>query len=124
MLAIIKSSRHLRRFLLAALVFSLTSSAGATEAHEGGGDMKGHGDPVIASAALSGGSARPLADQDSDHETHCSVDALCITGAWTLTGQSAVALPPRISTARVRPRKASVTGLRPRPELRPPRDNR
>lgn len=123
MLRFIKSSRSLRRLLLATFVFSLTTAAVATEPHDDGGG-KGHGGSAIADAALSGESAQPLADRDSDHEAHCTVDALCIAGAWTILGQSPVALRPRISATIVFPQNAPVTGLRPRPELRPPRGNR
>ena len=105
---------------MAAFVFSVTTAAGAMEVHEHDAKL-GHGGAVFAS----GESERPPAGHDSNHENHCTVDALCINGVWTLMGQSYVVLPTtRASIARLLPRDASMEGLRPRPELRPPRDDR
>ena len=119
MLAIIKKSRKFRLLLLMVFVFSVTTAAGAMEGHERDGKL-GHGGSVIAG----GESEQPPAGHDGSHEIHCNIDALCINGVWTLMGQSSVVLPAtRASIARLLPPDTSMNGLRPRPELRPPRDD-
>jgi hypothetical protein len=133
MLAIIKSSRTLRCFLLAAFVFSLTTAAfvfslttaaDAADLHWAGAADSEHAAHATETAhtAAPDMSAQPPAEHDSNHENHCSMDALCITGAWTLTGHPSVVRPTaRTSVAGLLPPDAPVKGLRPRPELRPPR---
>ena len=123
MLVIIKSSRKLRCFLLALFVFSLTAAADTGDSHWAGADAEHRGHIAdTAGAAGADLAAQPSGERDSNHENHCTMDALCVTGAWTLTGPHAVGLPAmRTSIAGLRPRNLPVKGLRPRPELRPPR---
>lgn len=124
MLAFLKNFRVFNRFLVALFVFSAITTAGAAESHRNSeaSEHAGHLSMVADGATDAGGLTQSPMQQDTGHADHCTFDALCVTGgAWSVSGQHMVMPPARVSTARLIPRTAFLKGLRPRPELRPPR---
>lgn len=124
MLAIFRSYRKLRVLLLAAFVCSLATAAEAMDAH--GPDAVAGQDRHVGVLSDAASSVTKLAETNhkhgSGHETHCSLDAFCVTGAWSLMRTTSIGLPAvqRMPLVLL-PGNEPVKGLRPKPELRPPR---
>lgn len=127
MLKLWTKSRALARLLAALFVLSAVTTAGAAQSHRNSEAAEHHArlSGGVAGVGDAGNLAQAPLKHDGGHSSHCAFDAHCVTGgAWSTSGQVSVMPPMRRPAVAVVHPAALPDGLRPPPELRPPRHDR